>query len=79
MEKERERLNIADSGRQKKGTPSLRYHVGKPPRPVAVGCRLSRMLNTCLSLIYLRPVLMTVLNNHSKLMFQNSNHYQYDL
>jgi len=47
------------TGRQK-GAPSLRYHTGKPSRPVAAGHRLSRMLNICLSLIYSRPDSSTV-------------------
>jgi len=49
-----------DSGRQKKGAPSLRNHAGKPARPVAVGRSLSRILNNRLSSMYSKPDTSTV-------------------
>ena len=44
-----DRLNREAIGRQKTGAATRRNHAGRPSRPIAVGCRLSRALNTCQS------------------------------
>ena len=51
---------VKEKGLQNTGAPILRYQAGNPSKPVAVGFRVSRILNTCQSVIYTKSAVAVV-------------------